>query len=82
MLVKTMICAKTDKLIKMPIGMWIQVGSRNRALDADPDTPMRRGGNLGYISFHRTNIFPSFKQINSHNRTRNVRLLLLQNRVN
>jgi len=31
--------AKTAELIKMPFGLWTQVGPRNHALDGGPDAP-------------------------------------------
>jgi len=36
-------CAKTDKLIEMPFGLWAWMGQRNHVLDGGPDSPMARG---------------------------------------
>jgi len=33
------ICAKTAEQIKMPFGLWAQMGPRNRALHGGPDPP-------------------------------------------
>jgi len=31
--------AKTTELVKMPLGLWTQMGRRNHAVDGDPDRP-------------------------------------------
>jgi len=32
-------CAQTAETIKMPLGLWVRVGSRNHVLDRGPDAP-------------------------------------------
>ena len=41
--VTTVSSAKTAELMEMPIGMWTQVGQRNRVSDGGLDPHMRRG---------------------------------------
>ena len=51
LLVTTISCTETANRIKIPFGIWTQVGSRNHVLVGGPD-PLRRDNFGGHLVAH------------------------------